>query len=180
MQAWKFRKVNFSNSPIIPFSPYFETIKGLFSSALSPLLGDIATTFCSKIGNVFEMLSKYICTCGSAIHILSFSNRCPYLCELPILSRNLRLSRYPIGIVDSSKPWFLAIVSNTDAYLNHAVLLLWCGRLYSLEYQIFVQLFYAHVFQKYHLLILHSILDPFAWKLWLSPCQERVPPYLNS
>src|SRR5919199_6121709 len=69
-----------------------------------PFLGDFATTFCSKIGNVFEMLSRYICTCGSAIHILSFSNKCPYLCELPILSRNLRLSRYPIEIVDSSKP----------------------------------------------------------------------------
>src|SRR5215469_10767476 len=79
----------------------------------SYLLYGFATTFCSNVGSVLEMLSKYICTCGSAIHIFSFSNRYPYLCELPIFSRDLRISKYRLGIVDSSNPCFLAIASTT-------------------------------------------------------------------
>jgi len=88
--------------------------------------GDFATTFCSKIGNVLEMLSRYV---------PSFSNRCPYFCELPILSRYLRLPRYPIGIVDYGDMYQIL-----NAYLNYAVLLLYMSyiikicMLYSLEY----------------------------------------------
>ena len=74
--------------------------------------GDFATTFCSKIGNVLEMLSRYV---------PSFSNRCPYFCELPILSRYLRLPRYPIGIVDYGDMYQI---------LNYAVLLIYIYVIY--------------------------------------------------